>query len=106
MSAVKRAFIRRGKLPPRVRLKAATVTDEDQRKLMRIGRYAKMRAAIITMKSISLMALLTVAFAAHAQSPKPDVADVLKAISEQLKPLFVSEHNLAETRDGFWPQRH
>jgi hypothetical protein len=64
-----------------------------------------MRAVIITIKSISLMALLTVAFAAHAQSPKPDVADVLKAISEQLKPLSVSEHNLAEMRDVFFGRK-
>jgi hypothetical protein len=54
----------------------------------------------ITMKSVLLMALLTVALAAQAESPKPDIDNVLKAISEQMKPLFVSEHNLAEMRGG------
>ena len=81
------------------------MSSEDQRKPIRIERYAKACATIISMRSISFVALFTVAFAAHAQSPKPDVADVLKAISEQLKPLSVSEHNLAEMRDGIFGRK-
>jgi len=63
------------------------------------------------MKSMLLIALLTVALAAQAQPPQPPqpsqpgVADVLLAVSEQLKPLFVSEHNLAEMRDGFFGRK-
>jgi len=57
------------------------------------------------MKTISLMTLLTIAFAGHAQSPKPDPADALKAISEQLKSFSVSQHNLAEMRDGFFGKK-
>lgn len=62
------------------------------------------------MKSMLLMALLTVALAAQAQPPQlpqspPGVADVLLVVSEQLKPLFVSEHNLAEMRDGFFGRK-
>jgi hypothetical protein len=64
----------------------------------------------VTMKSRLLMALLTVALAAQAQPPQlpqspPGVADVLLVVSEQLKPLFVSEHNLAEMRDGFFGRK-
>jgi hypothetical protein len=63
----------------------------------------------IMMKSILIMALLTVGLAAQAQAqaqpPKPDVADVLMAVSEQLKPLFVSEHDLADMRDGFFGRK-
>jgi len=56
------------------------------------------------MKTMMLMALLAVALTAQAQPPQPPqpgVADVLMTVSEQLKPLFVAEHDLAELRDGF-----
>jgi hypothetical protein len=85
--------------------------------VLRSEKYAR-RASMMqevlgsrTMKSILIMVLLTVGLAAQAQAqaqaqpPKPDVADVLMAVSEQLKPLFVSEHELAEMRDGFFGRK-
>jgi hypothetical protein len=57
--------------------------------------------AINTMKSVLLVALLNIAVVAHAEPPKPDVSDALNSIKERLKPFVVSEHNLAEMRDGF-----
>jgi hypothetical protein len=59
----------------------------------------------ITMKPIVLMVLLAAAVAAQAQPPQPGVADALMTVSEELKPLFVAEHDLAETRDGFFGRR-
>jgi hypothetical protein len=64
------------------------------------NRKTRMRQAMKIMKSVLLTLLLGAAYTAYPAPPNTNVSDVLGTIKEELKSFSVSQHNLAEMRDG------